>query len=97
MLADAGQPGRGHRPGAGSAGGTRRSPRQGVERMDPAKRAMATNAGRAAIESIDGSAAKFARRRLRLVLSGILGWVTFRGIVNPIQALQTSVESIATW
>lgn len=57
---------------------------------------LATAAGKAAIEAIEGS-----RRRtlvgvsVALALSVVLGWLTFRKIVNPIRALQTSVESIA--
>ena len=57
---------------------------------------LATAAGRDAIASIEAM-----RRRmlvavgLALAFSGVLGWLTFRRIVNPIRALQTSVESIA--
>ena len=57
---------------------------------------LETMAGSVAIESIDGSQSRMlAAIGIALSLSGILGWVTFRGIVNPIRALQTSVESIA--
>jgi HAMP domain-containing protein len=57
---------------------------------------VARDAGQAALDAI-GS----ARLNLliavgcALTLSGILGFVTFRRIVTPIRALQTSVESIA--
>ena len=58
---------------------------------------LAKNAGRAAIESIEGAQSKMlVAVGFALSLSGILGWLTFRGIVNPIHALQTSVESIAS-
>ena len=33
---------------------------------------------------------------IALAVTGILGWLTFRAIVNPIHALQTTVESIAS-
>ncbi len=57
---------------------------------------LGMNAGRAAIESIDGMRRKlFAAVSIALAVTGILGWLTFRAIVNPIHALQTSVESIA--
>ena len=57
---------------------------------------VATDAGQAALDAIGNT-------RLNLLiavgsaiaLSGILGFLTFRRIVNPIRALQTSVESIA--
>ena len=56
---------------------------------------LATNAGRTAINSIE----KSKRNQLisvggALVLSGCLGWLTFRKIIHPIRALQTSVETI---
>ena len=57
---------------------------------------LATQAGKASVATIESS-----RHNLLIaivaasLLSGILGWLTFRKIVNPIQALQTSVESIA--
>ena len=57
---------------------------------------LANNAGQATLAAIDAS-----RRNLlialvaAMVLSGILGFLTFRRIVRPIRALQTSVESIA--
>jgi two-component system, sensor histidine kinase and response regulator len=58
---------------------------------------LGMSSGRAAIESIDGMRRKlFAAVGLALALTGILGWLTFRAIVKPIYALQTSVESIAS-
>jgi two-component system sensor histidine kinase/response regulator len=58
---------------------------------------LAMNSGKAVIESIESS-----RRRtldvlaIALFLSAVLGWFTYRKIANPIHALQTSVESIAS-
>jgi signal transduction histidine kinase/DNA-binding response OmpR family regulator/CHASE3 domain sensor protein len=58
---------------------------------------LATRAGKASVKSIEES-----RRNLliaigiALLLSGMLGLVTFRAIVHPIRALQTSVEFIAS-
>ena len=57
---------------------------------------LAENAGRENLAVIDR-----AQRNLlisivgSLLLTGILGFLTFRGIVNPIRALQASVETIA--
>ncbi len=57
---------------------------------------LAMNAGRASVTAIEDS-----RRNLliavgvALALSGTLGFLTFRRIVNPIRGLQTAVESIA--
>ena len=57
---------------------------------------LGTIAGKAAIDSIEGTRRDmFIAIGVALVLSGIIGWRTFRKIVNPIRALQTSVESIA--
>jgi two-component system sensor histidine kinase/response regulator len=57
---------------------------------------LATSAGKAVIDSIDGARWRMLDAlAIALFLSGILGWLTFRAIVNPIHALQTSVESIA--
>ena len=57
---------------------------------------LATSAGRAAIESIEQSRWRMlVAIGAALALSAALGWLTFRRIANPIQALQTSVESIA--
>jgi signal transduction histidine kinase/CheY-like chemotaxis protein/HAMP domain-containing protein len=58
---------------------------------------LATTAGRTAIESIE----KSKRNQIfsvggALVLSGCLGWLTFRKIIHPIRALQTSVETVAS-
>ncbi len=57
---------------------------------------LATAAGQKAIDGIERS----KRNQLisisgALLLSGILGWLTFRKIINPIRALQTSVETIS--
>jgi signal transduction histidine kinase/CheY-like chemotaxis protein len=57
---------------------------------------LASNAGKAAIGSIETS----KRNQLvsvvgALALSGVIGWLTFRKIIHPIRALQTSVETIA--
>ncbi|HTH47399.1 MAG TPA: response regulator, partial [Candidatus Limnocylindria bacterium] len=58
---------------------------------------QATSAGKETVQSIGRAewrlliAISFA-----LSLAAILGWMTFRRIVNPIQALQDSVESIAS-
>ena len=57
---------------------------------------LATQAGRAAMDSI-----ALARSNMlvavgfALVLATVLGWLTFRAIVNPIRALQASVEAVA--
>ena len=57
---------------------------------------LAMNAGRASVTAIEDS-----RRNLliavsvALALSGTLGFLTFRRIVNPIRGLQTTVEAIA--
>jgi len=57
---------------------------------------LGMSAGRAAVESIEGMRRKlFAAVGIALAVTGILGWLTFRAIVNPIHALQTTVESIA--
>ena len=57
---------------------------------------LATRAGTAATDSVDGLRKKtLVAVGIALVLSGILGLLTFRGIINPIRILQTSVESIA--
>ena len=56
----------------------------------------ATTAGQIALDAIESS-----RRNLLiaigvgLVLSGLLGFLTFRRIIDPIRALETSVKSIA--
>ncbi len=57
---------------------------------------LAIRAGKAAIDSIE----KSKRNQMfsvggALLLSGCLGWLTFRKIIHPIRALQTSVETIA--
>jgi len=57
---------------------------------------LATDTSKAVVESI----ARAQRRMLvaavlAMALSGLLGWLTFRRIVHPIRALQTSVDSIA--
>lgn len=57
---------------------------------------LAEHAGRSTADSIRG----FERRILvagivAVVLSGFLGWLTFRKIATPVRALQASVESIA--
>ena len=57
---------------------------------------LAMDAGKAAIQGIENS-----RRHQwyslggALLISGILGWLTFRGIITPVRALQSSVETIA--
>jgi signal transduction histidine kinase/CheY-like chemotaxis protein/CHASE3 domain sensor protein len=57
---------------------------------------LATTTRKSTLAAIDDS-----RRNLlialgvAMLLTGILGFLTFRGIVRPIQALRTSVESIA--
>ncbi|MBP7080778.1 MAG: response regulator [Rhodocyclaceae bacterium] len=57
---------------------------------------MAERAGDAALDAIEK-----ARRNLysgvlgALLLTGVLGWLTFRRIVYPIRALETSIEAIA--
>ncbi len=57
---------------------------------------LAKNAGRTAIESIEAAQSKMiVAVGFALSLSGVLGCLTFRRIVNPIRALQTSVECIA--
>jgi two-component system sensor histidine kinase/response regulator len=57
---------------------------------------LATSAGRATMESIEGSWWRiFIAVCVALTFSSILGWLTFPRIVNPIRGLQTSVESIA--
>ena len=58
---------------------------------------LATNAGRAAIQSIEKSKLnQLFSVGGALVLSGCLGWLTFRKIIHPIRALQTSVETVAS-
>jgi PAS domain S-box-containing protein len=58
--------------------------------------ALANSTGQAVVESIEDSRRNMlVAVAIALALSGTLGLLTFRRIVNPIRALQTSVESIA--
>jgi signal transduction histidine kinase/DNA-binding response OmpR family regulator/HPt (histidine-containing phosphotransfer) domain-containing protein/CHASE3 domain sensor protein len=57
---------------------------------------VATDAGQAALHAIGSAQLNLLIAvGCALTLSGILGFVTFRRIVTPIRALQTSVKSIA--
>jgi PAS domain S-box-containing protein len=57
---------------------------------------LAMSTGAATVQSIESSGWRMlAAFSFALALSGLLGWLTFRRIVLPIRALQTSVESIA--
>ena len=57
---------------------------------------LATSAGHATLIAIDKSLRNLLiALAATLVLSGLLGFLTFRSIVHPIRALQKSVESIA--
>src|SRR5262249_17255414 len=57
---------------------------------------LATAAGKAAVDEIGGSRSKMAIANIAaILLTGVLGFLTFGRIVKPIQALQASVKSIA--
>jgi len=57
---------------------------------------LAGAAGRSALEAIEDSRTSLAVAvTLALVLSGTVGWLTFRGIVHPIRGLEQAVKSIA--
>jgi PAS domain S-box-containing protein len=57
---------------------------------------IATDAGHAAVTAIDNSQVSLLGAvAAALALSGLLGFVTFRSIVTPIQALDASVKTIA--
>ncbi len=79
-----GSHGRGEGHPVRSGDRTRRTTQPDFQRMDPVERTLATNAGRAAIGSIE----KSKRNQLfsvggALVLSGCLGWLTFRKSSTP--------------
>ncbi|CAN5512324.1 hypothetical protein BH09SUM1_BH09SUM1_16860 [soil metagenome] len=58
---------------------------------------LATTAGKDAVASIESSRMNLMLAIiLSMTLSGILGLLTFRRIINPIQALQISVDAIAS-
>jgi len=57
---------------------------------------LATAAGKAAVAAIAGSRWKMlVANSAALLLTGLLGFLTFRRIVYPIRALETSVKTIA--
>jgi two-component system sensor histidine kinase/response regulator len=57
---------------------------------------LAGKAGSASIATITDSRSKmFLANVAALLLTGLLGWLTFRRIINPIQALEGSVKTIA--
>jgi PAS domain S-box-containing protein len=57
---------------------------------------LALEAGKKAVEAIDESRSKMLiANAAATLLTGLLGFLTFRRIVRPIQALETSVKSIA--
>jgi len=57
---------------------------------------LALEAGKKAVEAIDESRSKMLiANGAGALLTGLLGFLTFRRIVRPIQALETSVKSIA--
>ncbi|MHB9006384.1 MAG: response regulator [Limisphaerales bacterium] len=57
---------------------------------------QATSAGRAAVAAIQESRWKMpVSNASAVLLTGLLGWLTFRRIVMPIRALETSVKTIA--
>ena len=57
---------------------------------------LAAKAGRAALDAMRQSRWKMLFAvGVGLVLASGLGWLTYRGIVDPIRALQTSVEAVA--
>jgi len=57
---------------------------------------LATTAGKAAIEAIASSRWRMLiANTTAILLTGLLGYLTFRRIVNPIQALEASVKTIA--
>ena len=59
-------------------------------------RGLGNNAARAALEAIEQSRWKIlAADAAALLLTGLLGFLTFRRIVNPIQALERSVKTVA--
>ncbi len=75
-------------------------PQQGVERVDPAQRATGNGRRTGRPQCHRGIAPELEQcwsptRRCALLLTGLLGYLTFRRIVKPIQALETSVKSIA--
>jgi signal transduction histidine kinase/CheY-like chemotaxis protein/HPt (histidine-containing phosphotransfer) domain-containing protein/CHASE3 domain sensor protein len=57
---------------------------------------LATTSGKSTLAAIDDSRHNLLiALGLAALLTGVLGFFTFRGIVHPIQALRTTVESIA--
>jgi len=57
---------------------------------------LADSAGKAAVEAITGSRWKMLiANSAAFLFTGALGFLTFRRIVNPIRALETSVKAIA--
>jgi two-component system, sensor histidine kinase and response regulator len=57
---------------------------------------LAQDAGNKAVEAIDQSRSRMlVANSVAVLLTGLLGFITFRRIVRPIQALGTSVETIA--
>ena len=58
---------------------------------------LATTAGNAAVESINKSRRELLiASSIAILLTGLLGFLTFRRIVNPIRALEASVKTIAS-
>ncbi len=59
-------------------------------------KALAQDAGKKAVEAIDESRWRMlVANSVAVLLTGLLGFFTLRRIVRPIQALETSVQSIA--
>ena len=59
-------------------------------------RGLGNSAARAAIEAIEETRREIlAADAAALLLTGVLGFLTFRRIVNPIQALERSVKTVA--
>src|SRR5512138_1327560 len=57
---------------------------------------LAATAGKATVEAVDKSRWKMlVANSIAIVLTGLVGFLTFRRIVMPIRALETSVTSIA--
>ena len=57
---------------------------------------LAATAGKATVEAVDESRWKMlVLNSIAIVLTGLVGFLTFRRIVRPIRALETSVKSIA--
>ena len=92
-----GAPGSGGGPARRIVGGTRWAPQQGVERVDPAQRRTGDHRRQERPLMLSGSRGGkcWSPTPRPSSLTGLLGFLTFRRIVNPIRALEASVKAIA--